>query len=129
MLSGQAIMAAVSVERKIYVALCEVMDLTEQLSDAIMRKDQVSISMFLSLRREQINHMMEYEQTLEKQCAELPPTQGVRLRTLLSGDAGENEQEEVLCTQLQKNRSLLERVIAADKSVSKRLGGKKSIYK
>ncbi len=128
MLKQQSVMAALGVERRMYASLCEVMDLTEQLSDAIMRKDQVSVSLFLNLRKDQINDMLIYKQTLEKQCSELPAEDGKRLEALLAGREIGEEHELVLCEQVKKNRSLLERTIGADKQVSKRLGGKKSFY-
>lgn len=46
----QVAAAALATERKRYEALSEVMELTEELSEAIQRQDQVSIRMFLGMQ-------------------------------------------------------------------------------
>ena len=59
MLSQEVLSAAAAVEKKMYLALCEVEELTMELAQAVDRRDQVSVRMFLSLRQEQVDHLQE----------------------------------------------------------------------
>ena len=52
MLDDRHFSAASAVQRKMYVLLTEVSELTDQLSQAVDRQDQVSVRMFLSMRQE-----------------------------------------------------------------------------
>lgn len=124
MADEQAIMAAVSTERKRYNALTEVMELTQELSQAIQRQDQVSVQMFLSMRQEPINQLWELQALQRKQCIAQPG-----LEALLSGtQAGQTPIAQSLVKLAEQNRSLLERIRQADRQISIRLGGKKSFY-
>lgn len=125
----RTIMAAMAVERKQYTALTEVMELTEELSQALQRQDQVSVQMFLSMRQESINRLREYRSLLERQCAVLSPEEGKTLRQLLSGEGGDTSQAGKSLERLVgQNRNLLEKILHADIWISKQLGGKKSFY-
>lgn len=129
MLSEQTLSAAMAVEKKMYLALSEVEELTQELSQAVNRRDQVSVRMFLAMRQEQIDQLSEQKTLLRRQCARLPAAEGDLLRQLL------NEREpppcsgaEALIQQVARNRLLLDRVLRADRQVSRRLGGNASFY-
>ena len=129
MLSQEVLSAAAAVEKKMYLALCEVEELTMELAQAVDRRDQVSVRMFLSLRQEQVDHLQEQKALLNKQCAQLPDQDETLLRQLL------NAKEPPSCTgaeellrQVQRNRLLLERILRADRQASRRLGGASSFY-
>ena len=85
MLNDQIIMAALSVERKMYAVLSELLDTTSELSDALQRQDQVSFQLYLNMRQESVNQLSEYREALKKQCLDLPPAEGELLRAILSG--------------------------------------------
>lgn len=128
MLNQQEWTAALAVERKMYGALSEVLDLTRELSDAVGRQDQVSVRLFLQMRQEQINLLRECREALKKQCQRLPPQEGESLRLVLAGEAPDAPEGNALLLQVRRNRALLERVIELDQRVNQRLGGKKSFY-
>lgn len=128
MLTSQDCVAALSVERKMYLALSEFLDLTGELSDAVERQDQVSVQLFLNMRQEQVNLLRDCKTLLRKQCRSLPGDAGKALRAILSGEGSEAAVSAELCRQVEKNRQLLERAVAADRRLSRRMGGDKSFY-
>ena len=122
----KVIAAAVATERKRYTVLTEVMEITEELSDAFQRQDQVSVRLFLSMRQEPINQLREYQAIQRKRCAALPDEESEVLTGEGSGDG--SEQLKALEKLAGQNRNLLERVQEADRQISMKLGGKKSYY-
>lgn len=128
-MNEQSVMTALALERKRYSALTEVMELTEELSQALQRQDQVSVQMFLRMRQEPVNQLREYQALERKQQAELSEEDAQELKGLLSGDGvGQTSQAQSLARLAGQNRNLLERVLRADRQISVRLGGKKSFY-
>lgn len=131
MLSDQDFTSATAIQRKMYTSLNEVADLTNELSQAVNRQDQVSVRMFLSMRQEEIQRLTSYQAMLNRRCTQLPPEDAKLLTQLnsgrFSGDAP-TPAAQALLKQAQRNRTVLERVRRADKAVSSRLGGSNSFY-
>ena len=119
---------ALAAQREIYRRLVEVEDATGQLMEAVDRRDQVSVRLFLSMRQEQLDRARVQRALLARQCAALPAGDSRRLRQLLSGAAAESEAEAPLAAQVEKNRILLERIVRADRTLNRRLAGKRSFY-
>lgn len=131
MLNDQNFSAAIATQRKMYVLLTEVSELTDELSQAVNRQDQVSVRMFLSMRQEALQRLAGYQLILRRQYEELPGMDGALLRQMLSGTFSGHPPSpaaEDLLHQVQRNRTLLERIRQTDQSVSQRLGGKRSFY-
>ena len=128
-MDSQVIAAALATERKCYAALTEVMELTQDLSDAVQRQDQVTVQMFLSMRQEPINQLKEYRSLQRKRCASLPEEESAALWKVLTGKGADGTgQLQDLEKVVGQNQSLLERIQQADRQVSVSLGGKKSFY-
>ena len=128
-MDSQVIAAALATERKCYAALTEVMELTQDLSDAVERQDQVTVQMFLSMRQEPINQLKEYRSLQRKRCASLPEEESAALWKVLTGKGADGTgQLQDLEKVVGQNQSLLERIQQADRQVSVSLGGKKSFY-
>lgn len=128
-MDSQVIAAALATERKCYAALTEVMELTQDLSDAVQRQDQVTVQMFLSMRQEPINQLKEYRSLQRKRCASLPEEESAALWKVLTGKGADGTgQIQELEKVVGQNQSLLERIQQADRQVSVSLGGKKSFY-
>lgn len=128
-MDSHVIAAALATERKCYAALTEVMELTQDLSDAVQRQDQVTVQMFLSMRQEPINQLKEYRSLQRKRCASLPEEESAALWKVLTGKGGDGtDQLQELEKLVGQNQSLLERIQQADRQVSVSLGGKKSFY-
>lgn len=129
MLSQQVLSAATAVEKQMYLALTEVEDLTQELAQAIDRQDQVSVRMFLALRQEQIDRLTAQKALLRRQCSQLPEKDAALLHDILFGTSTSPcPGAEDLLRQVERNRTLLERVRRADQRSSRRLCGNNSFY-
>lgn len=131
MLSDETLMAAAVLQRGMYTALTEVSELTDELSQAVSRQDQVSVRLFLSMRQEEIGHLLERRAELRRQCDQLPAQDRVQLRRLLAGATDcipPSPAGQALAQQVRNTRALLERVCQADQVVNRRFGGPKSFY-
>lgn len=131
MLNDQDFQSAVAIARKMYASLSETAELTDELSQAVSRQDQVSVRMFLAMRQEEIQRLTGYQAMLHRQCSQMPGEDGTLLSQMLSGQfsgTAPSQAGEELLRQVQRNRSILERVQRADQAVSRRLGGKNSFY-
>ena len=125
----QVAAAALVTERKRFEALSEVMELTEELSEAIQRQDQVSIRMFLGMRQEPINQLREYQNMRRQIQRKLSEEDGRVLRALLSSEAeGTTPMTKSLRKAVDQNRHLLDRVLKLDRQLSIKIGGDKSFY-
>lgn len=131
MIKDQDYAASTAIQRKMYTSLNEVIELTDELSQAVSRQDQVSVRMFLSMRLEEIQRLTSYQAMLNRQCAQLSPEDAKLLTQLNSGlfsGQAPTPAAQALLKQAQRNRTVLERVRRADQAVSSRLGGSHSFY-
>lgn len=128
MLSEQTVLSALVVERKMYTAFTELLETTGELSEALRRQDQVSFQLYLSMRQDTLNQLTEYKALLQKQCAELPETEGNALRDILAGKTPVEDGAQRLADQVRRNRELWQKAVMADRIANQRLGGKKSFY-
>ena len=103
--------------RKQYIKLLEFFDLTQQLGQAVDRKDEVSVQMLLHMREDPVKDLKE----LEAQDA-------IRAHQLLTGSPPEEEGETALCGQIAQNRRLLDRAQELDRRISLRIDGRHSFY-
>jgi len=109
--------------------LVEIMDLTGQLSQAVGRRDSVSVNMLVSMRQDPITQAQELENRSREFLLTLPEETAIRLNGLLNGEAAETPEEERLAGQVAQNRRLLKRIQELDESTSLQLGGNHSFYR
>ncbi len=109
--------------------LVEIMDLTQQLSEAVGRRDSVSVNMLVSMRQDPIRQAEELENRSREYLLTLPEETAIRLNGLLTGDEGETPEEEQLTAQVARNRRLLKKIRELDESTSLQLGGNHSFYR
>lgn len=131
MLCDQTLDEALAIQHRMYAALTEVAELTDELSQAVDRRDSVSVRMFLSMRQEEIDRLVGHKAALRRQCAQLPPGDRALLLQLLKGERDgtlNSPSAQALERQSKNTRSLLERVCRADQAVSRRFGGPNSFY-
>lgn len=115
-------------ERKKYNYLSEVMDLSQQMGEALDRNDQVSVRMLLSLRQDPILQLEELKRSIQMKQESIPAEDRKRLAELLAEAAPKNEAEERYARQAGAARRLLERVIEVDRRLNRRLAGDASFY-
>ena len=115
-------------ERRKYNCLSEVMDLSQQMGEALDRNDQVSVRMLLALRQDPILMLEEVKQAIDAKRAALTPEERERV-SALNGEAGPGDAEEAAyAAQAGSARRLLERIIELDERLNRRLAGKNSFY-
>lgn len=116
--------------KRIYNLLCEVMDLSKQMAEALDRSDDVSVRMLITMRQEPINQMEEIGLNLRKQCEHLDHYEDRRrLAELLDGGQAAEPEEIPLAEQVATNARLLKQVLELDRVLSYKLARDESIYK
>ena len=115
-------------ERKRYNCPSEVMDLSQQMGEALDRNDSVSVRMLVAMRQEPLLQLEELKQAIEAKETSLLPQERERVSALREGAAPKGEEETTYHGQAGSVRRLLERVIALDERLNRRLAGGKSFY-
>lgn len=111
------------------VRLMEVADLTRQILQAAERRDEVSVTMLLSMREEPIMRLGETDAALREYLRTLSREDAIRAAELLNGAPPASPDETRLCEQVGQYRRLLESAVEADSRLSVRMGGQRSFYK
>ena len=115
-------------ERKKYSLLSEVMDLTQQLGEALDRGDDVSVRMLISMRQEPILQLEELKQAIGAKTELLTAQEEERVRALRDGAAPQGGDETAFQNQAGGARRLLERILELDRRLNLRVAGKDSCY-
>lgn len=111
------------------LCLTELSGLTEELGQAVDRRDQVAVKMVLSMRQEPLQKLQETEEVIRAKLLQAPQEDAIRLTELLNGAQGESEREEALCRQVAQTGRLLQKVAGMDRQISLRMGGRGSFYR
>lgn len=114
--------------RKQYIKLLEFFDLTQQLGQAVDRKDEVSVQMLLHMREDPIRDLKEVEVQLHEGVLKLEEEDAIRAHQILLGAEAQSPAEEPLCSQVAQNRRLLDKAQELDRRVSLRVDGRHSFY-
>lgn len=117
-------------QKKKYIQLSEVLDVTIQMADAIEREDNVSVSMLIAMRQEPLLVIDEIQQAVGERLDSLPAGVSAHLQALLTGRGTETaaEEERALDAQCQMNFRLLSRIVMIDKRLSQKMGKDNSYY-
>ncbi len=118
-------------QKKKYIQLSQVMDITMQMAEAIDRDDNVTIGMLVAMRQEPLLVIDEIEQAIGVQLDPLPADMAIHLRALLSGRGDElaSAEEAMLDEQCKMNFRLLSRIVMIDKRVNQKIGKDQSFYR
>ncbi len=117
-------------EKKKYVQLSEVLDVTMQMADAVERDDHVSVGMLIAMRQDPLLLIDEIQQAVGQRLDSLPVDTAEHLRKILSGHGTEEaaEEETMLDEQCKMNFRLLSRIVMVDKQLNRKIGKDKSFY-
>lgn len=115
-------------ERKKYNFLSEVLDLSQQMGNALDRNDDVSVRMLLALREEPLMNLRELQAAIEEKKKSLSPEDWERVSALGQGADPLGEEETAYRSQAGSMRRLLERVVELDERLNRRLAGENSFY-
>lgn len=118
-------------QKKKYIQLTEVLNVTIQMADAVERDDNVSMSLLIAMRQEPLLIIDEIQQVVGERLESLPASAGAHLRALLTGRGTEKAapQESELDEQCQMNFRLLSRIVTIDKRLNQKVGKEQSYYK
>lgn len=115
-------------ERKKYNLLSEVMDLSQQMGEALDRSDDVSVRMLVAMRQEPILRLEEVKLAMETGVEGLTPEGRARVAALREGEPPLDENEAAFQNQAGTARRMLERVLELDQRLNRRLAGEDSFY-
>lgn len=118
-------------QKKKYIQLTEVLNVTVQMADAVERDDNVSMSLLIAMRQEPLLLIDEIQQVVGERLESLPAGTAAHLRVLLTGRGTEKAapEEQALDDQCQMNFRLLNRIVMIDKRLNKKVGKGQSYYK
>lgn len=118
-------------QKKKYIQLSEVLNITMQMADAVERDDHVSMSMLIAMRQEPLLIIDEIQQMVGERLESLPADMVTHLRRLLSGRGDEKPapEEVALDEQCQMNFRLLSRIVTIDKRLNQKVGKEQSYYR
>jgi hypothetical protein len=122
------LLSAQAQTKRMFNLLHEVLDVSQQLTEAVDREDSISVKMLLNMRTEPLEELQRVRHTLEGQIEELPPEDGERLATLLNGGEAKDPTEEPLAAQVGANSRLLRQVVEIDQRISYKMTRDKSFY-
>ena len=111
------------------IRLMEVSELTRQILVAAERRDEVSVSMLLSMREDPVKRVGALDAECREYLRTLPQEDAIRAAELLNGAPPDSPDEIQLYEQLGQYRRLLESVVEMDRRLSVRMGGERSFYK
>lgn len=109
--------------------LHEVLDLSQQLAEAVDREDQVTVQLLMAMRQEPIDKLVLTEQALRSLREGLPAGPSERLSALMGGAEAQNPEEKQLAEQFAANARELQKVRELDRVVNQKLTREKSIYR
>ncbi len=115
--------------RRVYNLLCEVLDISNQLSDAVNRNDVVSMQILLDMRSEPIQQLAVISEQIQELLANYPVEDANHLRKLLNGEPATTECEKNFANQIATNSRVWHDVIELDKKLNLQIAHNKSIYR
>ncbi len=115
-----------------YRSLQEIGKLTNELQESLSRRDEVSASLLLDIRAQEIEKMEESRQLIWH-MAEQNPEEAYIVRRLMTSDPAaarpsESFEEQKIYEIRRKFRELLEEIQKKDRVLNRRVGGDKSFY-
>ena len=111
--------------KKRHSLLIQIDDLTQQMSDALNRDDEVSFQMLLSMRQEPILYLKESDKILLNLKSELSQNIVKRWQELENNAEPIGQEETLFKQQINQNRRLLERLVPFDNRILTVLKNKK----
>lgn len=125
----ERLMKALVQSKRMGNLLNEVLDLSQQMAQALDRNDQVAVEMLIAMRQEPITKLEETKRALQEQSAELEDReQALRLALLLNGGEPERPEEAPLAEQVAANGRRLKQVLDLEQTLNRRIARDKTIY-
>ena len=84
--------------------------------------------MLLSMRREPIEKVAVFRETISQMLLQFPPDEAAHLKDVLEGNPGADPLEQKIAEQVKSNTRQWEQVIALDQRLSERVAHEHSVY-
>lgn len=116
-----------------YNAIREVRRLTEELADALSRNDEVSVTMVLEMRAEEMAGFDDCTGELWRMCEHSSCEMVQKIRQLITSkpdeDAGESPEEKKIYEIRRKTQAVIDELRIVDERLNRKVTGEKSYYK
>ena len=116
-----------------YNAICEVRRLTDELADALSRNDEVSVTMILGMRAEEMAMFDDCTGEIWQMCRHSSPETVQKIRRLITSElsehAGESPEEKKVYEIRRKTQDVIDQLRIVDERLNRRMAGEKSYYK
>lgn|GEM_PF-977028 len=117
-----------ALEKRICAKLNEIMGITQELAEAVNRRDRVAVQMLISNRQQPILDLQDLRALAQLKRCDLSGEDERQFDRLFSDGEALTEAESALTGQLAANRRLLERAVELDRRVSEQMCRGKSYY-
>ena len=122
-------MDALVLTKRIGNSLNEIMDLSQQMAEAVDRGDEVTVGMLISMRTEPLEKLKTAHRALHMQLEELADSEdGRRLNALLNGGSPAGDIEGTLAKQAAANARQFEKLAVLERVLNKKITRDKSIF-
>lgn len=116
-----------------YNAIREVSRLTEELADALSRNDEVSVTMLLGMRAEEMAGFDDCTGEIWQMCRHKSQETVQKIRQLVTSDpsesVGESPEEKKIYEIRRKTQAVIDQVRTVDERLNRKVTGEKSYYK
>lgn len=117
-----------ALEKKRYGKLNETIDVTKSMEEAVRREDNISVQMLLADRQKLVLELQEVHRHVQLKRLGLSQSDAEGFDRLEQGGEAAREAEKPVANQVMINRHLLDKLIEADRRVSKMLCREQSFY-
>lgn len=117
--------------QKKYRSLLEVERLTKELSDLLSAGDRQSVQLLLNMRQRELEKVQEEDMSLRELLRALDSEKRTYLVELMNGKESSTQNsamEQKICQLAVQTKHTLDKTIAVDRVLSKKLAGKDSYY-
>lgn len=132
MVDEKSVMDALVQMKRTGNLLNELLDLTQQLGQAIDRNDQVSVQMLIAMREEPLGKLQATDQALRDQIEAIADRESAaQLASMLNGGLPAEESDrtqQTLCSQVAANNRRLKQVMDLDRVLNQRMAREQSAY-
>lgn len=116
-----------------YNAIREVSRLTEELADALSRNDEVSVTMILGMRAEEMARFDDCTGEIWQMCRHSSRETVQKIRQLITSEpsdhAGESPEEKKVYEIRRKTQDVIDQLRVVDERLNRKVTGEKSYYK
>ena len=115
-----------------YNAICGVSRLTNELADALARNDEVSVTMVLGMRADEMARFDDCTEEVWRMCKHGSCETVQKIRRLITSkpdrDTGESPEEEKIYEIRRKTQTVIDQLRLTDERLNRKVTGEKSYY-